>query len=321
VLAVSRDAVGGSPGDYNRTYAVDGRLGIGEAVLIDAYAATTDATGTRGRAHALSVSGGYKTRNWEAEAALREVGDDFSPTVGFLERSGYRYVSGFVMRHVRPPSLPWLRELRPHVSYRGYFDFTGFNETRNIHFDNHFEFANGAFFSPAFNLTREGLQTPFEIAPGIFVPAGTYDNAEAAWRFNTNESAPLSLNTELNVGGFLSGRRRGILGTVTGRHGASVTAALRVSFNDVELREGAFTTTLVGVRAAYSFTPRMYLQGLVQYSSRAEAWSGNLRFGWLNTAGTGLFLVYNEDQGTGSISGRLRRAFILKFTRQFTLVG
>ena len=320
-LAVSRDPLGGAPDDYNRTYAVDGRVGIGDAVLIDAYAATTVTPGASGREHALSLSGGYKTRNWEAEAALREVGDAFNPTVGFLERSGYRYVSGFVMRHVRPAGLAWLRELRPHVSYRGYFDFTGFNETRNIHFDNHFELANGAFFSPAFNFTREGLRAPFEIAPGIFVPPGIYDNVEAAWRFNTNESAPLSLNTELTAGGFLSGRRRGILLTVTGRHGATVTAALRVSYNDVELREGAFTTTLAGLRAAYSFTPHMYLQGLVQYSSQAEAWSGNLRFGWLSTAGTGLFLVYNEDQGTGSIAGRLRRAFILKFTRQFTLVG
>jgi hypothetical protein len=317
LLAVSRAAAG----DYNRTYAVDGRLGVGDAVLIDAYAAATETPGLGGRHHALSVSGGYTTRTWEVQAALREVGESFDPQVGFLERSGYRYVSGFVMRYVRPRGVPWLRELRPHVSYRGHFDFSGFNETRNIHFDNHFEMANGAFFSPAFNLTREGLRSPFEIASGIVVPPGTYDNVEAAWRFNTNESASLSLNAELDVGGFLSGTRRGFVTTVTGRHGARVAAALRLSHNDVALREGAFTTTLVSLRAAYSFTPRIYLQALVQYSDQAEAWSGNLRFGWLSTAGTGLFLVYNEDQGTGSSTGPLRRAFILKFTRQFTIAG
>ena len=320
-LVVSRAAVGGAAGDHNRTYAVDGRLGIGDAILIDAYAAATETPGVGGREHALNLAGGYTTRDWEVEAAYREVGDGFNPEVGFLERSAYRYVSGFVMRHVRPRGARWLRELRPHTSYRAYFDLAGFNETRNIHFDNHFEFANGAFFSPAFNLTREGLREPFEIAEGIVVPPGTYDNVEAAWRFNTNESAPLALNAEVNVGGFLSGSRRGLAATVTGRHGTAIAASLRVNYNDVDLAEGAFTTTLVGLRAAYAFTPRLYLQTLVQYSDQDDRWSGNARFGWLNTAGTGLFLVYNESQGTGSISGRLHRAFIIKFTRQFTIVG
>ncbi|HXF94565.1 MAG TPA: DUF5916 domain-containing protein [Gemmatimonadales bacterium] len=321
VLAVSRAAVGGGPGDHNRTYAVDGRLGIGDAVLIDAYAAATETPGLAGREHAASLSAAYTTRQWRVEAAYREVGEAFNPEVGFLERAGYRYVSAFAMRYLRPQGLGWLRELRPHVSYRGFFDFSGFNETRNIHFDTHFEFPDGAFFSPAFNLTREGLRDTFDIAPGVRVPPGTYDNVEAAWRFNTDESAPLALEGELNVGGFLSGTRRGGVLALTGRRGATIAASLRLRYDDVELAEGEFTTTLVSLRTAYSFTPRIYLQALVQYSNRDRNWSGNLRFGWLNTAGTGLFLVYNETQGTGSRSGPLDRAFILKFTRQFALAG
>ncbi|NIM48849.1 MAG: hypothetical protein GTN62_03580 [Gemmatimonadales bacterium] len=307
--------------DYNRTYAVDGRLGIGQAITFDGYAALTETPALSGREHAYSLASRLATRNWQASATYTEVGEDFNPEAGFLERSGYRFVQASVLRHLRTPGVPWLREFRPHVSYRGYFDFDGFNETGNIHIDTHVEFANGAFFSPAFNFTREGLRGPFEIAPGVVVPPGTYDNFEAAWRFNSNESASLSVNGGLDIGGFLTGTRKGFYGTMTARYQATIAASLRVSYNNVDLVEGSFETTLVGMRFAYSFSPRVYLQSLIQYNSQAGIWSGNVRFGWLSTAGTGLFIVYNEQRQTGTNAGPLDRALIAKFSRQFSLIN
>jgi hypothetical protein len=40
------------------------------------------------------------------------------------------------------------------------------------------------------NITREGVRTPFQIYPGIFVPPGTYDNAEAQLVLMTNQGRP-----------------------------------------------------------------------------------------------------------------------------------
>ena len=265
----------------------------------------------------------YTTRTWAFNTNYTEVGDGFNPEVGFLERSGYRFLSLHLLRHVRFANVAWLRELRPHVSYRGYWGYDGFNQTRNIHFDSHIELADGAFFSPAFNLTREGLQVPFEIDSGVVVPPGTYDNFEAAWRWNSNEGAPVSINGGLDWGGFLSGTRRGINNTLTVRAGAAFASSLRVSYNNLDLAEGSFSTALIALRLAYNFTPRMYLQSLVQYNEQAGSWSGNIRYGWLNTAGTGLFIVFNQSHAADrwyDVSGPLGRAVIVKFTRQFHVV-
>ncbi len=95
---------------------------------------------------------------------------------------------------------------------------------------------------------------------------------------------------------------------------------MRFSYDEVDLAEGSFETALIGLRAAYSFTPRLFLQSLIQYDNQSDNFSGNVRFGWLNTAGTGLFLVYNEVQQTVSPTGPRDRAFIVKFTRQFNLI-
>ncbi len=54
-------------------------------------------------------------------------------------------------------------------------------------------------------------------------------------------------------------------------------------------------------------------------NDRTRRWSTNLRFSWLQTAGTGLFLVYNDTEGFNGL-GPLNRAFILKYSRQVDLL-
>jgi hypothetical protein len=306
--------------DYNLAYAVDGRMGIGEAVNFDGYAAWTETPELTGREHAWNIGGGYDTRDWSVRLSVREVGEDFNPEVGFLTRAEYRSFNARVQYNIRPPGLTWLRELRPHISFRSFYDFDGFSESRNVHVDSHIEFSNGAFFSPAFNFEHEGVKEPFEIADGVVVSPGVYDNVITGWQFNSNLSAPVSIAGELNVGGFFSGTRKGISGNVNARMGTTLAAGLRFGFDDVDLAEGSFQSVLLGLRVAYSFTPRIFLQSLVQYNNQSDDLSGNVRFGWLNTAGTGLFLVYNEVQQTGALSGTQDRAFVVKFTRQFNLL-
>ena len=167
----------------------------------------------------------------------------------------------------------------------------------------------------------------------MVVPEGTYRGWETNLVFNTNASARLSLSSSVNIGSFLSGSRWGGDGSVTFRPNASFSTSARVNYFDVSLPEGSFETVLLGLNFGYFFTPRVYLQSLVQYSNQVDSWSANLRFGWLNTAGTGLFIVYNDvqgfdypaglnhDGGRFVESGTLARSFIVKFTRQFNVLG
>ncbi|MCH6547566.1 MAG: hypothetical protein IH798_03890, partial [Gemmatimonadetes bacterium] len=202
-------------------------------------------------------------------------------------------------------------------------DLDGFSETRLIHIDNHFEFSNGAYFSfPSLNLVREGIKESFEIADGVTVPPGTYDIIDLGWGFNTDESARLSLSGRTRFGGFYSGHRKGGNINLNGRFGETLVVGLRLSYFDVDLDEGSFETSLIGLRTAYSFSPRVYLQSLIQYSNQTDSFSTNIRFGWLNTAGTGLFVVYNDIESVESRSNwnPVSRGFVVKFTQQFNVV-
>ena len=63
-----------------------------------------------------------------------------------------------------------LLEVRPHITYRGYWNFSGFQETSYLHVDNHWAWINGMEIHTGINFTTEGVVTPFEISEDIFVP-------------------------------------------------------------------------------------------------------------------------------------------------------
>ena len=124
------------------------------------------------------------------------------------------------------------------------------------------------------------------------------------------------VQVRFNDGGFLSGERRNFGVTLNARRGFIVQSSIQWEHNDVNLREGEFETNLILWRVNYSFTPSTFLQALVQYNDRASNWSMNVRFGWLKTASTGLFIVYNGTEGLDGL-GPINRTFAIKYTRQF----
>ncbi len=309
-----------STGDHNVTVGIDGKVGLGDAISIDAYAAHSETPNAAGRSNVVNVSGTYTTRTWEVGSAFRRVDEGFRPDVGYLERPAFQFISLRLLRHLRTPNIAWFREARPHITFRQYDDLDGKPQSRLLHIDTHFVFANGAFFElPGVNFTREALRAPFEIAPHIVIPTGVYDHFEWAPIFNTNLSAPYSVSGGITIGGFYSGHRKGATLTLNARPIDRINSSLRMSYDDVDLAQGSFHRTLVSFRFAYSFSPRIYLQGLTQYSNQSETLSSNIRFGWLGPAGTGLFVVFNEGRATGEEPGLTDRVFVVKFTRQLDL--
>jgi hypothetical protein len=328
----------GDRDDYNLTYGVDGRLGIGEALTLDGWLGLTTTpvvlaagesdtrSGFNNGEYGFEGNGSFVTSDWEIGAGYRQIGDDFNPEVGFVNRWSYRQASARILRHIRTEGTPWFREFRPHVSWNQFWSLDGFSESYLLHIDSHFAFENGAFFQfPGFNLTGEGLEEPFEIRDGIVIPAGSYNNAEWSFRYNTNRGAPLSIAGGWTLGGFYSGTQFRPSADIVYRHGDKLATTLRLNYFDVRLDEGSFRTAVVGLNTSYSFTPRIYLQANIQYNDDTEDVGTNVRLGWLDTAGTGLFIVWNDANHVGTLartglaSGPKQRQLVLKYSRLFNL--
>ena len=309
-----------APGDdENQTYAIDGRWGIGDNLSLQAWVAKTSTPGLVDRDDAYTLKAHYNSAKWAYRVEYGEVGEDFNPEVGFLRRSDFRRGSVFLLRRIRPDDMWGLLEIRPHVAYTGFWNFDGFQETGFAHVDAHWEFRNGYEIHTGMNFRHEGVTDPFDIINGVTIQPGTYDDTESQIVFHTNQAAPLSLALRTVIGERFGGDRVSISPTIRYRIGETFSSELSYNYNDFDLPVpgGQFTANLARLRLSYSFTPKILLQALVQYNELDDVLGTNLRFSWLQSANSGLFVVYNEVDEQGIGARPAGREIILKYSHIF----
>jgi hypothetical protein len=308
--------------DWNRTWGADARLGLGQYFTLEGFAARTETPGRTGRDYAFNVDSEYDDGVHQLSFDYGRTGEDFNPEAGFLENEfGYRRLRVFAQETMRQQWVrDWkFREWTPHINYTRYDYLDGGLNTATLHFDNHWDWENGYRIDTALQGQWEGFREPFEIYPGVIVPAGETGGLFYRMNANTDRRKPLSAALRWDVGNFLTGTQNAPRLTVTIRDGGRFTVDTTWTYTAVSLPQGSFRTNLGNARVTYNFSPSMFVQSLIQYNDRTRRWSTNMRFHLLETAGTGLFVVYNNTESIDGM-GPINRAFIVKYVRQFDIL-
>jgi hypothetical protein len=190
-------------------------------------------------------------------------------------------------------------------------------QSRELQASYRMEFQNGDFYDVEVTDAYEGLTEPFELAPGITVPAGGCDFRQVRTSY--------TLGTQHRVSGSITARRGGFYGgTLTelsyrGRVEFSprVYAEPSVSWNRIEGPFGSGSTNLVSARVTYTLTPRMFTAVLVQYQSASSSLTSSARFRWEYQPGSDLFIVYGDgrDSDSRGFPALANRSFVVKVTR------
>ena len=322
-LFVNRQATGNGAddADYNRTFGADGRWGFGQNGIVSGFAARTETPGRRGEDYAYDMAVDYNAQVWRVRAGYMAMGDNFNPEVGFVRRTGFRKVDGGIFYTVRPDDLFNIQELRPHVTFNRFWNYDdGFIESSLIHMDNFWEFNDSSTLITTWNVRKEGVVDPFSIS-GVPVNPGSYDWNELSLSYNSDSSAPVTAGFRFQGSGFFGGTLRSYGPSVGFRQGEALSVDLNWSRNHIDLPEGQVITNLASARVAYNFSPRLFAQSLLQYNDSADVWTVNFRFGWLQDANTGLFLVYDEIDGLGDIPHTSAgRSVIVKYSYLFDIL-
>jgi hypothetical protein len=325
VMFVNRSATGNlsRSNDWNRTFGTDARLGVGEHFTMSGFAARTQTPGRTGRDHAYNIDTEWDNGVHSANFEWGVTGEDFNPEVGFLETPGgyrrYRFGAGEIMRQQRIRNWGF-RELNPHMNYTRYDYLDGGLLAAELHVDNHWDWENGNYVTVGLNGTWDGLREPFEVYPGIIVPPGDHGGLRVTTRANTDRRKWIYGRMQWDKGRFLTGDQDSWTFQAILREGGKFTVDTTWNYREIALPQGAFHTNLGNMRVTYNFGPSVFVQSLLQYNDRTNRWSTNLRFHWLETAGTGLFVVYNNTEALNGL-GPVNRAFIVKYVRQFDILN
>jgi hypothetical protein len=287
------------------------------------FGARTETPGLAGREYAYNVDSEWDDGRHRAGFEYGQTGEAFNPEVGFLENEfGYRRLFFRFEETMRqePIRAMGFREWLPHATYTRYDYLDGGLNNAELHVDNHWDWENGYRVDTAVNGSWEGFRVPFQIYPGVVVPVGEHGGLRFRMTANTDRRKWASARMEWNVGRFLTGNQNSPTVQVVLRQSGRLTVDTNWAHRSITLPEGAFNTNLGNMRVTYNFSPSVFVQSLLQYNDRTQRWSTNLRFHWLETAGTGLFVVYNDTESLDGL-GPINRAFIVKYVRQFDLLN
>jgi hypothetical protein len=322
VIALNRQSMSKFEGDneYNRAYGVDANIGLGKYGNWFNYLARTKTPGKTSSQHAGASYFVFDDATNQVEATYREVGRNFNPEVGFVNRVGYRHdFYGYRRRFF--PSSKLIRSFEPHFGVRTWRTIeTNDKESdyQHFHFDTRWQ--NGGRMGVAFNRNFERLDKPFEVHPGVFIQPGSFRFNDVRADFNSDPTRTLFWTSEIATGEFYNGRLTSLNLGGGVRKGPNLTWTGTYSRNFVRLPGGDFNTDLVGLRWNWSFTPRSYLQTFSQYNSVARQLGHNIRLAFLSSSNTGLFVVFNTTHASyefndphGMDRRTQSRALIIKF--------
>ena len=164
---------------------------------------------------------------------------------------------------------------------------------------------------------------PFEPGPGVVLPVGGYGFRDFETTYTVGAQRRVSGTVTARVGEYFNGKIRSI---GFSRPRVELTPALSVeptlAVNWVHTPQGSFRTDLAFARLTYTFTPRLFFSGLIQYNSAGKTVSNNLRLRWEYSPGNEFFVVYTEDRDSDPlrpdrITELRNRGLVVKINRLF----
>jgi len=310
-------AISASGTRYNRAAGVDAEFNVTDHYQIRAFLMGTATPGVRSSFHSGRIDSRFENDLFRFITVYEDIGSNFNPEVGFVERNGIRQYFGQVAYKPRPKFIPYVRQMEFETQLEYYEDRSGHLSTRQTELSWFTEFKNSSsfFYRPIEDVT-DVLKEPFEIRPGIVIPAGSYHFNRPRIEVASDRSKRIGLNGRYKWGDFYSGKRDEISGGITFRPNAHLLFDFSDNFNKVKLAQGNFTTNLLIGRVNYNLSRKLLTSALMQLNSAARISAFNLRLRYIYRPNSDFFIIYNQTSGAGL--ERPSYSLQIKLTRDFT---
>jgi hypothetical protein len=286
----------------NDMLGVDSSFSLFQNLYVSGYAAKTRTTGLTGRDYSYRGNVTYGGDRYGFLVDRTVVEDNFKPEIGFLRRSAFRSNFGGFRFSPRPARRGRVRQYHLETSLEYVTNTRNDLESREWRGNFRVDLQNGDQLGATYTGDLEALVLPFPIATGVRIPVGSYTFDNARLYYTSAPQHRISGTFSLDAGTFYSGTKTAA--AYKGRLELTPRFAIEpnLSLNWIDLPQGAFTNTLVGNRATYTLTPRMFIAALVQYTSSTTSVLTNVRLRWEYSPGSEMFVVYSEGRDTDPLA-------------------
>lgn len=234
------------------------------------------------------------TVGWRGGLSFKELGENFHPALGFVNRRGIRdqvAEAGYEYR----ASGKFLQSIYAGVDAQQIDRLRGDMESRLVVLRPlEIETRNADLLGFRTYLNTEVLAEPFEIAPGVSIASGRYDFDEYEVRIETGAHRALALALTAATGDFYDGEQQRAEAEITWRPTPHLAAIVAHEINDIDLPSGSFIARLSRVRFDIVFSSTLAWTSFIQYDNVSELIGINSRLHWIPEAGREMYLVFNQ---------------------------
>jgi len=272
--------------------------------------------GNPGKQYSQGASLGYSTKNIQAHLFQRSVGGNFLAETGYVQRTGYHFISpDFTYLFV-----PNKRVVSHGISFESdlYFnmDFHKIEHENTLSYE--LSFQDRSSLTAGYKAFFVELQDNFDPThiSETSLPAGTsYHFGGIFINYQSTRKTMFNWQAEAVTGNFYNGKISYIDGEAGYRYQPYVNVAVSFNYTDIKLPHPFEHARLwlVGPKIDLTFTDKIFLTTFVQYNEQIDNMNINMRFQWRYQPVSDLFVVYTDNYIPGQWASR-NRAIVLKLT-------
>ncbi|HEX7965835.1 MAG TPA: DUF5916 domain-containing protein [Gammaproteobacteria bacterium] len=255
-----------------------------------------------GNTNGFGVDAEYPNDLWYAHVQYSQFGEALDPALGFLPRPGTRHYMnelGYQPRPAKDSVFNWVHRFWFYGHYSeddGFGPNGGGKQSSEWFFSPEMLTEGGWYWEADVYQTYDAPAFPFEIVPGVTVPAGQYTWNRRRVQFNSPTSQAFWWRFIDSQGTFYAGTAHHPL---VEAHWSTPSGRLVLSASQEWLfyysPQGDGSTRLTTFTGTYAFTPTFYVSTQMQYNNDVvNGVSYNTRLRWIVGGASNIYLVFNH---------------------------
>jgi len=236
----------------------------------------------------------YPNEPFSTRFQFKEIGQDFSPALGFVNRSNIRLYDGNFLWRPRPKDS-WVRWYETGTWYFLVTDLDDVLESRE----------NGGWFGLMTQDTDlgfinvwnsyENITAPFFLPRGVLVPADKYTWSNFSLFFESSIARPWQVVSEIECCSYFNGDLLRTFLSVNWRPDSTWDITAQHQFFNISLPTGDVEIQIYALNVTLNFTPDMQVRTQAQYDNISEAFGLSARYRWEFSPGSELFVALGEN--------------------------
>lgn len=288
-------ATSSNRGEFNSaTVGVDGQWYFTDKLRLNSYYTIVEQDELDEGTSAWETRLDYTSDPFGFMVALRAVGENYEPDLGYVQRQGFDNRRVHIRRSFRMHDDSMVRRYSLQGWSQWTYGDTGPLESANNGARVEIDFESGDNLQAKVEQRFERLYEPFELSDEITYGIDDYRYTNATIRYRTSSARRWNAHAQLTIGDFYDGTRQDISGSFGYIFNRHFSASGSLTNYSIEHPGGRTDWQIWRGRINYIHNAYLSVAGLFQYNSSSGAASANLRLRLIHSNDSDLFIVFNE---------------------------